>query len=54
MTHLSFRRFSILSILFALVLSLTACIGNGGDSENKKTDQGTAIWEVPTGADPQY
>lgn len=60
MTKFYCRRLSALSFLFALVLSLTACLGNdgGAEKENAKQDTNKTIsnekWKVPTGVDPQY
>jgi uncharacterized lipoprotein len=60
MTQFNYRRLSVLSILFALVLSLTACFESDGETGNKKADQDKnktisgEKWKVPTGADPKY
>ncbi len=60
MTKFYCRRLSVLSLLFALILSLTACLGKDdqAEKENAKQDTNKTIsnekWKVPTGVDPQY
>ena len=60
MTKFYFRRISLLSLVFSLVLSLTACFGNDGptgkEKENKDTNKTISDekWKIPTGVDPQY